>query len=818
MSKLRIVIITYSWPPRNSISTHRPYSWARYWSEKGAKVTVLTAEKQSFDEPLDMPLPKLEGVDVIEVPYVDFFSWLPNTILKFPRVLSLAKKIKLWFIQNLGSSWDPRKAWPAAADVTLTSLAADTDVVVSTYGPSSAHLMACKMKQVNPFLSWVADYRDLWSDNPNLVGAPYGLKNKIRHTELATVGSYADILTTVSDEMVRSLGKLTKKPVIMMPNGFDVDEEFVRQQLQEPLQKPDGIFRIVHTGTIYQDLRDPTPLLEALVSLVKKNKILPNSITIDFYGSRLEYIKKLSQKKNYAPFIRIMGHVPRKQALEAQRKAGLLLLLESSKEESRGVLTGKIFEYIVAGRPVICIGSRPDFEIGKVLSMTGVGTVFEEKDNEKIEPSILQTIFDGGLYKEYQPNLDKILQFSRKRIADNLLLIIEDIFLEKRKSLLLSPVKEQIHSSIPLKKITHIITGLERGGAERSLYNLLTNGLEGPFKNQVISLMSEGHYGPLLKQAGIPLTCLNMSRGQIFDLKAFWKLRAVLHKDSPDILQGWMYHGNLAASLGTLLCKKSVKLSWNIRLSLEIFPDMGPATRTGIKLSAWLSSWSKSIIYNSNRSRTQHRGIGFAKYHDHFIPNGFITEKWAPNEMTRKKVRHELSIPDNTRVIGYVGRGDEQKDLPNLFKAFEKISQKHSDTILIAVGLGLDKYKPSSERIKFLGQRSDVQDIMLSFDLLCLSSRAEGFPNVIGEAMSSGLPCVTTDVGDASNIVAETGWVAPPRDSNQLASCLDAALTLTPEELKNLGNLARERIINNFSMISVKEKYITLYRSMTKLK
>ena len=74
MSKLRIVIITYSWPPRNSISTHRPYSWARYWSEKGEKVTVITGEKQNFDEPLDMPLQDLEGVEVIEVPYVDFFS------------------------------------------------------------------------------------------------------------------------------------------------------------------------------------------------------------------------------------------------------------------------------------------------------------------------------------------------------------------------------------------------------------------------------------------------------------------------------------------------------------------------------------------------------------------------------------------------------------------------------------------------------------------------------------------------------------------------------------------------------------------------
>jgi len=105
---------------------------------------------------------------------------------------------------------------------------------------------------------------------------------------------------------------------------------------------------------------------------------------------------------------------------------------------------------------------------------------------------------------------------------------------------------------------------------------------------------------------------------------------------------------------------------------------------------------------------------------------------------------------------------------------------------------------------------------MLSFDPLCLSSCAEGFPNVIGEAMSCGLPCVTTDVGDASKVVGDTGWVSVPRDSNSLADCLDAALTCTPKELKNRGSLARDRIEKHFSMASVKEKYISLYHFLNK--
>ena len=818
MSKLRIVIITYSWPPRNSISTHRPYSWARYWSEKGAKVTVLTAEKQSFDEPLDMPLQDLEGVEVIEVPYIDFFSWLPSTIIKFPYILSLAKKIKLWLIKNLGSSWDPRKAWPVAAQSIAARLAPDTDVVVSTFGPSGAHLIGCKMKQINPSLYWVADYRDLWSDNPNLAGAPKTLRNKIRKKELATVGLYADSLTAISDDMVLKLSELIKKPVKKITNGFDIDEELVRKRFQQSVKKPDGIFRIVYTGSIYQNTRDPIPLLQALVSLVEKGELSPNSITVDFYGARLDYIKELSLNPKYSPFIRIMGHVSREKTLEIQHNAGLLLLLENSKEESRGVITGKIFEYIAAGRPIICVGSRPDFEIGKILSMTGTGTVFENNENEKIKHSILQTFFGRGLYENYKPKFDKVIQFSRKQIANEYLNILKNMVSKENQLSSLSLSNQQSSNSKSLASVTHIITGLEKGGAERSLYNLLTNGLEGPFKNRVISLMSEGHYGVLLRKAGIPLTCLNMSQGvtNLINIKALWKFRAALRDNPPDILQGWMYHGNLVASLGAFLSPKPLKVGWNIRLSLEIFSDQRLRTRIGIKLAAILSIWAKLIIYNSSCSRSQHRAIGFTSKYDNFIPNGFITETWRPDDAKRQQIRRELSISENIRVIGYVGRGDDQKDLPNLFEAFEKISQKHSNTILITIGRNLEKYKPQSDHIKFLGERSDIQNFMLSFDPLCLSSCAEGFPNVIGEAMSCGLPCVTTDVGDASKVVGDTGWISVPRDSNSLADCLDAALSCAPKELKNRGNLARDRIVKHFSMASVKEKYISLYHFLNK--
>ena len=133
---------------------------------------------------------------------------------------------------------------------------------------------------------------------------------------------------------------------------------------------------------------------------------------------------------------------------------------------------------------------------------------------------------------------------------------------------------------------------------------------------------------------------------------------------------------------------------------------------------------------------------------------------------------------------------------------------------MVCVGRDLKRYSINNDQIIFLDQRSDVQDLMTSFDLLCLCSKAEGFPNVLGEAMSSGLPCVSTDVGDAKEIIGETGWILPPSNSTLLAKSLDVALKNSQKELQEYGKKARERIISNFSIEVVKNQYISLYHSL----
>ena len=133
---------------------------------------------------------------------------------------------------------------------------------------------------------------------------------------------------------------------------------------------------------------------------------------------------------------------------------------------------------------------------------------------------------------------------------------------------------------------------------------------------------------------------------------------------------------------------------------------------------------------------------------------------------------------------------------------------------MVCIGRDLKKYIINADRIIFLDQRADVHDLMTSFDLLCLCSKAEGFPNVIGEAMSSGLPCVATDVGDTKEIVDKTGWILSPGNSKLLFRFLDLALKNSQKELHQFGKKARRRIINNYSINIVKDQYISLYHSI----
>lgn len=363
--------------------------------------------------------------------------------------------------------------------------------------------------------------------------------------------------------------------------------------------------------------------------------------------------------------------------------------------------------------------------------------------------------------------------------------------------------------------VCHIITGLNVGGAERALCSLLTGGLQAHVENHVVSLMGDGHYGPLLRQAGIPVHAVGMSPGRPSPL-ATMRLRKIVRLIAPDIVQGWMYHGNLAAVWARRSLPNSARMAWNIRRSLEAREDLKLPTRLAIWLNAAFSGRASAIIYNSERGRSQHEAAGFSTESSICIPNGFNTDTWSPSESARKEVRHELAFQESDVIAGFVGRGVAEKNLPMLFSAFGDVADRLPSVKLVCVGRDIAPHVPDrmKHKIVLLGERRDVPRLLNGIDVLCLSSKVEGFPNVIAEAMASAVPCVTTDVGDACAIVGDTGWVVPVGDAGLYASALEEALSCSVDRRRMLGLAARHRIEGTYSLPTVVGRYAELYRNL----
>lgn len=369
-------------------------------------------------------------------------------------------------------------------------------------------------------------------------------------------------------------------------------------------------------------------------------------------------------------------------------------------------------------------------------------------------------------------------------------------------------------------KIIYIITGLSTGGAEVMLYKLLSRINRQRFSPVVISLMDSGTWGDRIADLGIPVYTIGMKSGTL-KLTNIWRMIYIVRQLKPDLIQGWMYHGNLAAQLVKLFIFRQVPVFWNVRHSLNSLELEKPRTTIIIKLCARFSHLPTKIIYNSQNSSKQHEKIGYCLEKTCVIPNGFETEKYIPSTKVSLSVRSELNTPENALLIGLIGRYHPIKDHFNFLQAAALLIKTYSNIQFVLVGnkvdwenqilselihqLGLVKH------IRLLGERHDVPRLTAALDIASSSSSGEGFPNVIGEAMSCGVPCVVTDVGDSAWIVGDTGKVVPPKNPEALANAWQALIDIGKEGRESLGKAARARVIKCFSLDSIVAEYEGLY-------
>ena len=369
-------------------------------------------------------------------------------------------------------------------------------------------------------------------------------------------------------------------------------------------------------------------------------------------------------------------------------------------------------------------------------------------------------------------------------------------------------------------KVLHIISGLNDGGAEAVLYSLIKS-KSSTFHHTVISLLDMGKYGPLLKEAGVNVYCLNLSLSRfLLNFFSIFKLFKLIKKIKPNVVQTWMIHANFVGGIIARLA--GVKnIIWGIH-STDLIDKSKFLTIFLNKLNSHLPRFiPNKVIYCAQKCRDNNESMGYPVHKGVLVRNGFDVSKFIPNNQSGHAFRNELNISD-LFLIGNVGRFHPVKDYKTLLLALNKLKKKsHEKFHCILVGTNLDNDNLEltrlrheldlKENISFIGQRNDIPAVMNAIDLFVLSSAAEAFSCVLNEAMACGTPCVTTDVGDSANIVSNTGWTVPVTNpAEALAESIILAMNEKQSDQsswEDRKNRARARIVDNFTLEKMVKEY-----------
>ena len=375
-------------------------------------------------------------------------------------------------------------------------------------------------------------------------------------------------------------------------------------------------------------------------------------------------------------------------------------------------------------------------------------------------------------------------------------------------------------------RILHVITGLQSGGAEAMLYKLLSASHGKQFTHHVIALTAGGPFEEKIRDLGVDVRTLGLTMPFVGP-SAILRLHRHIAEIDPDIVQGWMYHADLLASLAlTWPCWGGARTRpphiWNIRLS-EIDPRyIGRPTRLVIRCLAALShKLPAAIVINAEASRQTHIAAGYTADKFQLIPNGFDLEKFRPDSEARAALRRELGLAPDILLIGMAARFDPQKDYPAFFAAAEKVISQRGDVAFIACGSGVEVANPAIKQligegktaphVHLLGRRANMERFYPALDIYVSTAIGEGFANAVGEAMCCAVPCIVTDVGDSRAIVGDSGIAVPPADPTAMARAIIALLDGPAHNRQAMGAHARARM-HDFSIAAVARQFEAMWR------
>lgn len=338
--------------------------------------------------------------------------------------------------------------------------------------------------------------------------------------------------------------------------------------------------------------------------------------------------------------------------------------------------------------------------------------------------------------------------------------------------------------------------------------------------HKVVSLSTLGVIGPRLVESGVEVSTLGM-RGPWSVMGGFFRLVGELRRQpAQTIVQTWMYHGDLLGGLAAWLAGRR-RLVWNVRQTGLLHNDVNRATRVVARLCGRVSGWLPvRIVCNARSAIDIHAALGYGRAPFVVLPNGFDTEVFKRRPEAGAKLRRQWGIDEGAFAFGLVARLDPQKDHDNFIAAAKLVARQLPQARFVLVGRGIASSPELAASIgaadlatQFvcLDQLEDMPAVMSALDVLCLSSRSEGFPNVLGEAMSCETPVVSTNAGDAASLVDDLARIAPVANPQALADCMLRVARLPQQDRQALGLRDRQRIIQNFGIAEVWVRYRALY-------
>jgi len=431
----KVLILTYYWPPSGGAGVQRWLKFVKYLQEFGWEPIVYTAENgeiPEYDESLLKDIPKT--VTVLKTPIWEPYSAYKTLIgqkknqkinaafLNESKKTSSLNNLAIWIRGNFFIP-DARKFWIKPSITYLLNYLSKNkvDAIISSGPPHSMHLIANGIKQKHPAIKWLADFRDPWTNidfyaDLKLTSIADAKHKRLEKEVLANSDCVISIGQSLSDELEKiNSNKTQTSKFRVITNGYDEDD-LLKTQITK-----DKKFSIAHIGTLVKS-RNPEGLWKVLKVLITENEEFKNNLEIKLVGKLDISVKESIDEYGLTNYVRKIDYLEHNKVIEEQQKSTINLLLVNQTQNAKGILTGKFFEYLSAGAPILAIGP-PSGDLAKILTQTQAGLISDFKDEEGLKKNILY-LFKNQTIKR---NEEEIKKYSRKNLTKKLAEILNEL-------------------------------------------------------------------------------------------------------------------------------------------------------------------------------------------------------------------------------------------------------------------------------------------------------------------------------------------------------------------------------------------------------